>query len=79
LANEGVNDALRAAFVAYMLSHNRPMHEVLFPIRKDIEGECVRGFEGMTDAPVDLAELVTARERIVAIIVALCPRRIANS
>ncbi len=73
LANEGVNDALRAAFVAYMLSHNRPMHEVLSPIRKDIEGEFVRGFEGMTDAPVDLAELVTARERLIAIIVGAMP------
>ena len=73
LANEGVNDELRAAFVAYMLSHNRPMHEVLSPTRKDIQDEFVRGFEGMTDAPVELSELVTARERIIAIIVGAMP------
>jgi hypothetical protein len=73
LANEGVNDELRAAFVAYMLSHNRPMHEVLSPIRKDIEDEFLRGFKGMTDAPIELAELVTARERIIAVIVGAMP------
>jgi predicted nucleotidyltransferase component of viral defense system len=37
LANEGIDDALRQAFVAYMLSHDRPMFEVLAPTRKDIK------------------------------------------
>jgi hypothetical protein len=31
LANEGINDDLRKAFIVYVLSHNRPMAEVLSP------------------------------------------------
>ena len=36
LANEGISDELRKAFVVYIISHNRPMHEVLAPTRQDI-------------------------------------------
>jgi predicted nucleotidyltransferase component of viral defense system len=73
LANEGVSDELRTAFIAYMLSHNRPMHEVLAPQRKDIAEEFVRGFEGMMDAPVALNDLLAAREHIIAIMVGAMP------
>ncbi len=31
LANEGIDDAIREAFVVYLISHNRPMSEVLGP------------------------------------------------
>ncbi len=37
LANEGISDTLRQAFLVYILSHNRPAAEVLAPKRKDIE------------------------------------------
>lgn len=56
-----------------MLGHNRPMHEVLAPQRKDIAAEFARGFEGMTDVPVAIAELLAARERIIAIMVGDMP------
>ena len=52
LANEGIDDALRKAFIVYLISHDRPMSEVLAPTRKDISDEFLRGFEGMTDQPV---------------------------
>src|SRR5262249_49852241 len=52
LANEGINDDLRRAFIVYLLSHNRPMAEVLAPTRKSLAAEFVRGFEGMTAAPI---------------------------
>jgi predicted nucleotidyltransferase component of viral defense system len=66
LATEGLSDELRAAFVAYMLSHNRPMAEVLAPRRKDIAQEFERGFVGMTAEPVALDDLLDAREAIIA-------------
>jgi predicted nucleotidyltransferase component of viral defense system len=65
LANEGVDDALRRAFVVYMLSHDRPMSEVLAPTRKNISEEFVRVFQGMTDKPVTLSELTAAREALI--------------
>jgi hypothetical protein len=34
LANEGIDDVLRKAFIVYLLSHDRPMSEVLArPVR----------------------------------------------
>lgn len=66
LANEGIDDALRRAFIVYLLSHDRPMSELIAPTRKEISGEFERGFQGMTDNPVALGELTTAREVLIA-------------
>ena len=69
LANEGIDDALRRAFLVYLLSHNRPMAEVLAPQRKSISDEFLRGFQGMTAEPVSLDELTRARESLIDIAV----------
>ena len=73
LANEGIDDDLRKAFIVYLLSHDRPMSEVLVPTRKDISEEFLRGFEGMTDEPISKEELVKAREDLIANIVGKMP------
>lgn len=73
LANQGIDDALRRAFLVYMLSHHRPMFEVLGPTRKDISEEFLRGFEGMTDQPVTRDELIAAREALFAEMVGNMP------
>ena len=36
LASEGIGDELRTAFIVYLLSHNRPMAEILAPGRKSL-------------------------------------------
>jgi predicted nucleotidyltransferase component of viral defense system len=73
LANEGIDDALRRAFVVYLLSHNRPMSEMIVPTRKDISAEFERGFQGMTDRPVTLDELTAAREALIAGVIGKMP------
>jgi predicted nucleotidyltransferase component of viral defense system len=73
LANEGIDDTLRKAFVVYMLSHNRPMAEVLAPARLDIAHEFERGFAGMTEEPVTLDELLKAREEFITELVGKMP------
>jgi predicted nucleotidyltransferase component of viral defense system len=73
LANEGIDDALRQAFIVYLLSHRRPMSEVLAPTRKNISAEYASGFEGTTDKPVALDELLAARETLIADIVGKMP------
>jgi len=65
LANEGIDDRLRRAFIVYLLSHDRPMHEVIAVRRKDISREYERGFAGMTREPVALEELLAAREATI--------------
>ncbi len=66
LAHEGIDGALRDAFIIYLVSHNRPFHEVLDPIRLDIAQAFETTFVGMTDVSVELDKLVTAREAIIA-------------
>ncbi|MET4606702.1 hypothetical protein ABIB90_006204 [Bradyrhizobium sp. JR4.1] len=66
LANEGITDDLRRAFIVYLISHDRPISEVVVPRRKDIRQEFEHGFEGMTADPVSLDELLKAREDLIA-------------
>ena len=73
-ANEGIDEVLRTAFVVYMLSHNRPMEEVLAPTLKDITKDFERDFSGMTENPVTLDNLVEAREQLVTEIVGNMPQ-----
>jgi predicted nucleotidyltransferase component of viral defense system len=63
-ANEGVTPGIRRAFVVYLACHNRPVHEVLFPVPKDIRDDYDRNFDGMTEEPVPLADLLSTRERL---------------
>ena len=64
-AHEGITAGIRRAFVVYLASHDRPVHEVLFPSMRDIGQEYERNFKGMTTEPVDLDALLAARERMV--------------
>lgn len=63
LAHEGITAAIRRAFVVYLACHHRPVHEVLFPALRNVEQEYERNFKGMTIEPVELSDLLAARER----------------
>jgi predicted nucleotidyltransferase component of viral defense system len=65
LEHEGITPGIRRAFVVYLASHNRPVHEVLFPSPRDIRQEFERNFDGMTVEPVELDALVATRERMI--------------
>jgi len=64
-AHEGITPNIRKAFVVYLASHNRPVHEVLFPNLRDINLDYERTFNGMTAEPVPLANLLAARDELV--------------
>jgi hypothetical protein len=72
-ANEGIDDALRRAFIVYLLSHHRPMAEVLASRPKPIGQEFLRGFAGMTAEPVTETELLAVRKRLIDAIVGDMP------
>ncbi|HYL78314.1 MAG TPA: nucleotidyl transferase AbiEii/AbiGii toxin family protein [Bryobacteraceae bacterium] len=73
LAHEGIDQELRKAFIIYLLSHNRPMAEILAPARLDLSAEFARGFQGMTERPVSIEELLQAREDLVVGMVGRMP------
>jgi predicted nucleotidyltransferase component of viral defense system len=65
LANEGISDDLRRAFIVYLISHDRPISEVVVPRLKDITKEFEQGFNGMTAEPVALDDLLKARDVLI--------------
>lgn len=64
-AHEGITAGIRRAFVVYLASHNRPVHEVLFPSMRDVRREFEYNFSGMTVEPVELDTLLAGRERMM--------------
>jgi len=68
LENEGLTDDIRAAFLIYLISHVRPIAELLSPVYKDIkplyEGEFIK----MTEESVSLEALESAREQLIHLI-----------
>ena len=64
-AHEGITAGIRRAFIVYLASHNRPVHEVLFPSLRDIRQEFDHNFSGMTAEPIELDTLLAARERMM--------------
>jgi predicted nucleotidyltransferase component of viral defense system len=42
--HEGITPRICRAFVVYLASHNRPVHEVLFPTPRDITQDYERTF-----------------------------------
>jgi hypothetical protein len=73
LANEGITDELRQAFIVYLISHHRPMAEVLRSPQKDIAAAFAGEFAGMTTVDVPLEELIAARAALVNEIVGNMP------
>lgn len=65
LANEGIDDNLRRAFVVYLASHGRTIAEVLDPVRKPLAEVFEAQFAGMARIPVTVAELDAAREAMI--------------
>lgn len=68
LENEGITDDIRQAFIIYMISHARPISEILNPIRKDISQIYMGEFANMTEQKITLAELEDTREKLIGII-----------
>jgi predicted nucleotidyltransferase component of viral defense system len=65
LENEGIDRDLLKTFLVYLISHGRPMSELLSPARKDIRAVYEAEFKDMTSEPVALDDLLEARETLV--------------
>lgn len=66
LENEGITDETRKAFIVYLASHDRPMNELLDPVRKDIRRIYESEFAGMTVEETVYEDLIVARETLIA-------------
>ena len=64
--NEGLPEKVRKAFIVYLVSHSRPMIEVLNPHWGDLRPVFEREFQDMVVEPVTVEELRIAGERLVS-------------
>jgi predicted nucleotidyltransferase component of viral defense system len=60
--NEGITNEIRQAFIIYLISHNRPMIELLKPNVIDIDVIFNREFKDMTFVKVSLTDLKETRK-----------------
>lgn len=65
LDNEGLTDDLRKTFLVFLISHQRPMSELLDPRRKDIKDVYEAEFRRMATVDVPLKELEATREILI--------------
>ena len=65
LENEGLTENLRKTFLVFLISHQRPMSELLAPNRKDISEIYVSEFKQMAQVDVPLEQLEEARENLI--------------
>jgi predicted nucleotidyltransferase component of viral defense system len=65
LEGAGLTSDIRKGFLVHLISHDRPMHEVLEPNRKDVRAVFESEFAEMTDTPVEYDSLMAARERLI--------------
>jgi predicted nucleotidyltransferase component of viral defense system len=68
LENEGLTADLRKALLVYIISHPRPMAELLRPRLKELSGLYRGEYMGMTEQTTTLAELESTRKKLVELI-----------
>ena len=68
LENEGITENIRKAFIVYLLSHPRPIVELLNPNFIYINDIFNNEFAGMTGEPIELKELLDVRSELVRLI-----------
>ena len=66
LDGPGLTTEIRKGFLVHLISHDRPMHEVIEPTRKDLRAVFESEFKEMTDEPVKYEDIIDARERLIA-------------
>ena len=65
LDNEGLRDDVRKAFIVYLISHNRPIHELLEPGSVDIKHLFENEFLGMTRIEIKYEELIETKSKLI--------------
>lgn len=68
LENEGLSDELRKALLVYIISHPRPISELLQPQLKDITAIYEGEFRHMAEIDVPLSDLESCRSALISLV-----------
>jgi predicted nucleotidyltransferase component of viral defense system len=66
--NEGLTAKIRRAFIVYLISHPRPMIEILNPHPKDVIDIFEKEFKSMIDKDVTYYDLDSTRDKLVSML-----------
>jgi len=66
LKNEGLTARMRRTFIVYLISHPRPMIEILNPQPKALRDTYEKEFKGMIAEDVTCEELETTRDNLIS-------------
>ncbi|MCG7852373.1 MAG: nucleotidyl transferase AbiEii/AbiGii toxin family protein [Methanosarcinaceae archaeon] len=69
LESKGIEEKTRKAFIVYLISHSRPIAELLAPHLIDIKNLFENEFRGMTTVPVSLDSLTSLQKDLAPLIV----------
>lgn len=64
--NEGFTSEIKSGFILFLLSHFRPMHEVLNPNLQDQREAFQNQFAGMSSVPFSYEQFEATREKLIA-------------
>jgi len=64
LDTDGITDKICTAFIVYLISHSRPMSELLNPNPIDLKDIYVKEFQGMTTETVELEKLIEVQKEL---------------
>ncbi len=65
LKNEGFSNEIKQGFLFFLLSHARPMHELISPNRQNQQSAFENQFSGMTTEPFTYLKYEEVREQLV--------------
>lgn len=68
LENEGLTEALRKTFLVFLISHHRPIHELLAPNLRDLRQSFENEFAAMTQLEVHIEELENVRKQLIDLV-----------
>ena len=68
LEKEGITEKIRKAFLVYLISSPRPIHEVLIPNLKDISKTTFKDFQGMVNTEATPEDLKNTRAVLINMI-----------
>ena len=66
--SQGIDRSIFEGFIAYLLSHPRPIVEVMSPRLKDIKNAFIQEFNGMTTQAITVDELIVIPEQLIAML-----------
>ncbi|GHS99894.1 hypothetical protein AGMMS50276_24430 [Synergistales bacterium] len=68
LMEEGLPRPIILGFLVCLISHNRPIHELLSPNRQDMREAFYNQFDGMSDIPFTYEEYMATKEQLVSLL-----------